>query len=158
MIMWILLGIGLTIILVLSSVAGYYLYLVKRQKEAQKKQKQELKLVAEKKRKEHVRSIVLLSRALIQDEVSLTEASIRINAIASAIDLTEESRETLSVFKQLSEATSHIPILDAWKKLSRSEKNRLEKERLSIEKKYADFVKAAAQKILDGPESLNATF
>jgi hypothetical protein len=40
---------------------------------------------------------------------------------------------------------SHLPILDAWKALPKEEKNRLEKERLSIENKYAEQIQLAAK-------------
>ena len=149
--------IGLFVIFVLACIAGYYLYLLQKQKKAQRLKIEMLQKQAEKRHKENITSILILSRALLQDEVTLTEASIRINSIASVLDLPSDSIDKLSVFKQLAEATVHIPILDQWKKLSRSDKKRFEKERLGIEGKYADFVKASARQILERPEILSTS-
>ena len=142
------------IILVLVGVAGYYLMLLNKQKKAQEKQKREIEALADKKRREHINSVLILSRALLQDEVTLTEASIRIYGLAQILSLNEEGMEKLSVFKQLAEATSHIPILDRWKALSKQDKRRFEKERLSIEDKYRDFVISATKSVLDDPSFL----
>ena len=41
--------------------------------------------------------------------------------------------------------TSHLPILEDWKALSSTDKDRLEKQRLSIEKSHAQAINAAAE-------------
>ena len=60
----------------------------------------------------------------------------------------EEEATLFSVFQQLAEATSHIPILDDWVMLERSEKRRLTAERESIEKNYSEFMQASAKALM----------
>lgn len=149
--MTVLLIIASLIILILAGVAAYYLLEVRKLNQKREQQQREAQARLDKARKENINSVRILSRALKQNEVSYTEASIRINGLAQMLQLDEAKMEKLSVFGQLAQATSHIPILDAWKKLSKQEKRRLEKERLSIEEKYKDFVDAAVNEILETP-------
>ena len=51
------------------------------------------------------------------------------------------------MFLQLAEATAHIPILDDWQMLEKSEKRRLNKERTEIELVYAEFIQAGAEQL-----------
>ena len=64
-----------------------------------------------------------------------------------AQQLTDEFKQdrSIQVFQALAMDASHLPILDAWKALPKDEKNRLEKERISIESKYADQINQAAK-------------
>ncbi len=50
-------------------------------------------------------------------------------------------------FTQLAVATAHIPILDDWAALSKSEKRRLDAERESIESKLPRVYLRSARKI-----------
>ena len=64
-----------------------------------------------------------------------------------AQQLTEDFKQdkSIKVFQELAMEASHLPILDAWKALPKDEKNRLEKQRLSIESQYAEQVQLAAK-------------
>lgn len=141
---WFLAGM---VILGLASVALYYQYLLFRHKKRQEASNREFQKEIAKRRERGVKSILLISRAVLADQVSLTEASIRINAL-SILLMNKRLIEELSVFRQLAEATSHIPILEEWKKLSKKQQRDYETERLKIEENFRDFVLAAANKIV----------
>ena len=139
---------AVAIVVILACVAGYYLFLLRSQNmERQKKMEEVGRLIASN-REKNVKSIIILAKAILQDEVTLTEASIRINSISQSLNLNDEAKEKLSVFSQLATATSHIPILAEWKRLPRKEKLKYDKQRLSTEEKYKDFVVSAAKNII----------
>ncbi len=138
---------AILIVAVLMAVAAYYhVRLFMRSKELSENEEALKQQVAERKQR-NANSIVIISRAVLDDQVTLTEASIRITALAPTLGLDDDILEQLSVFQQLAEATSHIPILDKWKALSKKEKANYTKERESIEAKFEGFVKDAARKI-----------
>jgi hypothetical protein len=141
------LTIGGVIVLLLT---GYALYLglqLKRQKSRRNKAEEERRIELEYNDKEARQSVQIIAKALIQKDVSETEAAMRIGFLSQKITANHDEKTLFSVFQQLAEATSHIPILDDWKALEKSEKNRLTQERTAIESKYSDFIKASAEQL-----------
>jgi|TARA_B110000503_G_scaffold13567_2_gene18429 hypothetical protein len=141
------LTIGGIIVLLLT---GYALYLglqLKRQKSRRNKAEEELRIEFEYNDKEARQSVQIIAKALIQKDISETEAAMRIGFLSQKITANHDEKNLFSVFQQLAEATSHIPILDDWKALEKCEKNRLTQERTAIESKYSDFIKASAEQL-----------
>ena len=101
-----------------------------------------------KKEREARQSLQIIARALIQKDLSETEAAMRISWLAQQIQMSADEAQHLSVFKQLAEATSHIPILDDWAALSKAEKRRLNLEREAIEVNYRDFIQVSAEQLV----------
>ena len=66
----------------------------------------------------------------------VTEASIRISGLAKMLDLDEDERKQYQAFDDLAFATSHIPILADWKRLSSKERYKFTLERETIESKF----------------------
>lgn len=89
-------------------------------------------------------SVQIIARALVQKDLTETEAAMRIAWLSQQIKLSEDEAQQVSVFQQLAVATSHIPILDDWKALSKSEKRRLDAERESIELNFREFIQVSA--------------
>jgi hypothetical protein len=90
-------------------------------------------------------SIRVIAQALLQNDLSPTEAAMRIGFLAQQLTDGFRQDKSIKVFQALAMDASHLPILDAWKALPKDEKNRLEKERLSIESKYSEQVQQAAK-------------
>ena len=143
---------ALVIILVLAAIAGRLVFLVYRQGMARKEKlaaqelaNQQAQLV----QREWInKSIQILAQALHNDELSLTEASIRIAGLLESLDINEEVKAEFSAFFQLRDKTSHIPYLEAWKQLSATEQRKFDIERLQQEATFNDFVMDAAKRIL----------
>ena len=95
------------------------------------------------------KSIIILAKGLVAEELSVTEACLRISWLLAQIDAEARESEAYSVFFQVADATSHIPILEAWKALTREQRKAFDLERLKTEKAFGDFVLAAAKKLLD---------
>lgn len=96
------------------------------------------------------RGIQVLAGALVRDELTLTEGSMRIAYLLNQLDNTAEQKQQYSVFFQLAEATAHIPILDAWQELSVHQRRAYTKEREGIEQAFQVFVLEGAQALLQG--------
>lgn len=89
-------------------------------------------------------SIRVIAQALLQNDLTPTEAAMRIGFLAQQYSPTEDQAPSLQAFQSLAMETSHLPILDAWKALSSQDKQRLEKERLSIEESHSEAIELAA--------------
>ncbi|EGG95423.1 Periplasmic/membrane protein [gamma proteobacterium IMCC1989] len=151
--MWAVLSVVAIIVIV---GLAYYAFTLQTQVNAIEKQKMEkekeqqltLNKQAQEKRDSMNKSIQILARGLDDDQLSKTEASIRIGALLEFLDVDDNVKEEYSAFFQLAEATAHIPILDKWKVLPTKEKLRYDSEREALEEKYGDFVVDASKRII----------
>jgi hypothetical protein len=147
----ILMVIGGLIILVLSVIAARLVYKVlqlKREREEKLKSLEEANQKAQREQREWMnKSIQILAQAVHNDELTLTEASIRISGLLDSLDVDEAIKQEFSAFYQLREKTSHIPYLEAWQNLSRAEQQKFDVERLRYEFTFNDFVMDAAKRI-----------
>ena len=143
----IVLAIG--IVLVLAFIA-YRLQSQVRAMEQRKSQELEELAKQQVKHEQYLQnSIRILSQGIVDKQVTLTEGSIRISVLLDNLKVDDTVKEEFNVFYQLAEATAHIPILDAWKKLSSKERYRFDKERLNAESKFGDFAVDAAKRLKD---------
>lgn len=95
------------------------------------------------------KSIEILARATVIDELTVTEACMRIDYLMQQLHASHRFNLQRQVFTQVAEAAGHIPILDRWQALSAADKKRYTLERLRIEANYRDFVIAACRQLLD---------
>ena len=142
---------GALIVAALAGVAGYLLlklYRLRKQQALRLAEQEQANIVALKSQRERLnKSIQIIAQAVHQDELSLTEASLRISVLLDNLDVSEGVREEFSAFYQLRERTEHIPILEAWQALSRKEQNDFDIERLRHESSFDEFVRDAAVRI-----------
>jgi len=148
MILWLVL-IGAIILIVLSFIAWRLQRRVNKMEGLKVEQQQELEELKENHQQYLNSSIQILAKGIVEEQLTLTEGAIRISVLLDNLKISENHREEYSAFFQLAEATSHIPILDAWKKLPKKEKGRFDKERMSTEEQYKEFVIDAAKRIKD---------
>lgn len=138
-------------VLVVLGLVAYALYLhklLRDKKNADLAVQNELEAQAKEKRDEVNRSIQILAQGCESDQLTLTEASIRIRGLLNSLSVDDTVREEFSAFYQLADATAHIPYLADWKMLEKSEKKRLTAERETLEAQHQDFVRSAAKRIL----------
>lgn len=144
-------AVGLVIVAALAAVALYFWFKVYQQHKTRQEKLKALALANEQAQREQRewlnKSIQILAHALRQDELTLTEASIRIAGLLDSLDVSVEVKTEFSAFYQLREKTNHIPYLEAWRALPASEQRKLDMERLRHEASFNDFVMDAAQRI-----------
>lgn len=135
---------GALLLASLASYAGYLGFMLYRQKVAREQADVELARELKVKESEARESVRIIARALVQNDLTETEAAMRITWLCQQITLSDLEAQQVSVFQQLAHATSHLPILDDWKALSKSDKRRLNKERESIESNFREFTQLSA--------------
>lgn len=149
--LWFFLALGALIILVLSTIAARLVYKVYRQQKEREAKLQALEDANQKAQREQRewlnKSIQILAQALHNDELTLTEACIRITGCLDSLNVQVAVKEEFSALYQLREKTAHIPYLEAWKQLSKAEQNQFDIERLRHESTFNDFVMDAAKRI-----------
>jgi len=142
---------AIIIVMMLATYAAYLGLQLRKQSQEQRALLESLEQARVQKDKEARQSIRIISRALVQKELSDTEAAMRIGFLSQQVMASSAETELFSVFKQLAEATSHIPILDDWANLERTEKRRFTLERERIEKDYSAFILASANELVGIP-------
>ena len=140
-------GVAGVVVVVLAIVAGYFQYRVYKMEQQKKSQQQTLEKLQNDHQQYLKNSIRVLAQGIVDDQVSLTEGAIRISVLLDNLKISDAQREQYSVFFQLAEATSHIPILKEWKQLSKKQKRTFDKERRVIEEKFDPFMIDAATQI-----------
>ena len=143
-----LLVVAALIIFALAVVAGYYVRKLQLAQKAQARQLADLEQAAKDQRQRVNDSIQILARTLLDDGIGLTEASIRIRVLLDALQVEQGVRDEFVAFYTIADKTSHIPILQDWKKLPRKKQFQFEVEMAEIEVEYKDFALDAAQRIL----------
>lgn len=144
----VLVVLAVLIVLALAVYAGYLLLQVKKLRRKQQLAQEELDKQINQKRQEDNSSIQILAEGLKQDQLSLTEASIRIRGLLEILAVDDSIRQEFSAFYQLADATAHIPILAEWKKLSRKQQVAFDLERDRAEQQQKEFVLSAANRII----------
>ena len=135
---------GSLLLIALGIYAGYLSFQLRRQRLVAEGAEKQLAEELASKEAEARQSVQIIARALVQKDLSETEAAMRIAWLSQQIKLSEDEAQQVSVFHQLAVATSHIPILDDWAALSKSEKRRLDSERQSIESNFSEFIQLSA--------------
>jgi hypothetical protein len=147
--MWLIISmLALSFLAFLAIVAFRLQRQVKKAEAIREKQEAEAEEKQQGSRSSMNKSIQILAQSVGTDQISKTEAAIRIGALLEFLGVEESVKEEYSAFFQLAEATAHIPILEKWKALSTKEKLKYDNERLALEDKYGDFVVDAAKRIV----------
>lgn len=139
--------IGLFIIAGLSAYAWSLTRRVRQQDAEREKQREELETQIREQRERVNRSIQVIAQGMLEDQLTLTEGAIRIRVLLESLQVESDIQEEFQAFYLLADATSHIPILDAWKALKIKEKLVYDQEREKLESDHREFVVDAAQRI-----------
>lgn len=148
------LTIGVVIIAVLGCVAIHLQMKVRKQERRRKEVELQQKKKLIERREFAQKSIKILAKATLEDQLTLTETSMRIAAMIQIFPLSEQQQAQHRCFVELAKATAHIPILEEWKKLPKAKKREFDVEREKHEKEYKEFVLDACQSITDDEQYL----
>ncbi|AFU97957.1 DUF2489 domain-containing protein [Simiduia agarivorans] len=143
---WVIVGAG--IVLGLGVYAVYLLLAVRTQQQRQQEKLAEFEALMTDERAKRISSIRILAQGVVDDQLTLTEAAIRITALMDVLGYGSQGRQQFAGLYQLADETLHIPRLQAWKDLAAKDRRRYEAERLQSEEKYRDFVVASARELV----------
>lgn len=129
-------SLGSVIILVL---AGYAWHLFSKLRVLEKEQVQ-ANIAAEEKIKsfqqELINDVRFIARAVLAEQCEITEGVIRIHFLIAKLDPDTWQNEGLKVTRQHYATTLTMPILDAYKALSKQEQFKLDNERFLLEQEH----------------------
>ncbi|MDN3639711.1 DUF2489 domain-containing protein [Simiduia curdlanivorans] len=146
--MMVLLVVAVVIVLGLAAYAAYLLLQVKKQQREQGEKLAELDAFVLDQKEKRVASIRILAQGVLDDQLSHTEAAVRITALLDVLGQGAPARQEHAALYKLTDETLHIPRMADWQALSKADQKRLEKDRLNSEAKYKDFVLASAKTLV----------
>lgn len=136
---------GLLLILLLVAIAGFLHWQLHLRKKRDAIALAEQEVVIAKKRESALKSLHIIAKSYMSEQVELGEAGIRISRLMDVLGLTDAQRTPFKVFDQIHERLSHVPILQDWKALPKKEKFKHLKTIASVEHDFKSFAADAAK-------------
>lgn len=131
-------------LIIIGGLAVYAAVLVNKVKKMQAQQAKELAEQREKQdaqRRFIVDSIHVISANVIDEDLNLSEATIRCKMLLDALLLPEEERRDFQVLEDVFDQIQHFDTHDARKQLSSEERRAQDKERELIESRYQESLR-----------------
>ncbi|WP_299195710.1 DUF2489 domain-containing protein [uncultured Amphritea sp.] len=129
----------------------FILRLLGRQKQRRLDAEEKLKKIAaevSEHRRYIIESLQVIGRAILNEEIPLTEASIRCKVLLDNLDPQLAQSDAYIVFNEVFEQSKHIPRMEAWKKLRGPEKLEYIAHMEALESDYSHKVNSAAECLL----------
>lgn len=139
---WLVIG-GLLLIFILAGYAAWLWYRVWRNRQRQLQQRHERNTrLAE--------DIRILARGLVEDQIPLIEAAIRIKVLLDNYSGPRRADLDVQVFADIYDATAHIPTHQAWKDLPLVRRHEHEQLMAELEQQHRGQLQQAARALLGG--------
>lgn len=133
---------GLLIIVALSAYAGWLWYRVHRNSRARR----ELDIS---RHQALFEGLEVLARALLQGQMNVTEAALRMAALLDNMDPDPQPATDLAAIHRLADAAMHLRIGARREELGRAERREEDEQREKLEAEQGDAVLAAAERLLE---------
>lgn len=148
---WALGVLGVAIIAVLSVIA-WRMWRQVWQNEARIKAYQEEVTANEQKRLDHIHeSLNVIAAAVLDDQVRVAEAGIRMAVLLSNLPLSCDSKHRFAPVFEIYNRTQHIPTHSKWNALDKKQKRSFERELRALEREFQDRVLEIANYIKENP-------
>lgn len=143
MFQWLLIVIGL------AMSAALIFYIVKRSGELKRRRREQQRRdkSQRQRRQDAIQSVRVLAMTIEQDQVDLSEASIRIHGLLQVLapDLLEQ--HPYRIFREMAEETAHMPTHEKRQESDKRFIQRLDLQRAALEEKHASTIREAASAI-----------
>lgn len=146
-ILTLLLVLALLVIAVLTIVAVRMTRLARQAERAQKARQAALAQQQTEVRRERERSLHVIARALLEDQVEMSEACLRLAHLIEALEWSAADRADYGAILAMAAAVDHIPTHDEWLTLSAAERRAFERQMATIEADHDEAVRAAARRL-----------
>ncbi|MCO4800119.1 MAG: DUF2489 domain-containing protein [Colwelliaceae bacterium] len=130
------------IIIALAIYAGKLLLQLKRQNTLQKQAEIDKQNALKKHDKKIIDSVIIIVRAMKEEQCDISEGCWRLSVLLDSLKTSQDHSLQFPAIFELYTAIKHMPILDARKNLEKRERMKLDLERVKIEAKLSDSVKA----------------
>lgn len=143
----VLVGLAALVIVLLAGVAIFLHWQLHLRKKRAAQQEAQLAAEIQKKRQEAANSLRFIAQSYLAEQVELAEAGIRISRLLDFLAANQQQRSPYRVFDEIHQRLKHIPILQAWKDLSKQERRNHTKLINEVENEFKDFAAAAAKEL-----------
>lgn len=96
-------------------------------------------------------SIRVIAQCMIDEQVELSEGSIRIKVLLDHVAPELHDHPTFKIFNTMYEATAHMPTHQARKQTDKKLIRKLDKERFKLEDQYKNDILAASRELVSRP-------
>lgn len=96
-----------------------------------------------------VEDIRFIARAILAEQCELTEGVMRIHYLINGLDGATWQRDELQAMRALQRATAGMPILDAYKALSKKQQFQLDTERYRLEQEHQQAIHQELNWLID---------
>ena len=134
-------------LIIIASLAGYAWHLTRQVKRAQQQTEQQQQQEAaqaahnlRQKQLELVTDIRFIARSVLAQQCEITEGVLRIQYLMNGLDPDAWQLSELHHVRAHYDATRHMPILDAYKKLSKKEQFKIDQQRWTLEKQHQEAI------------------
>lgn len=146
-----LVSIGVVVIVVLAVIA-WRLWQQVWDKEKQLQAHQEEVKANAQKRLDHIHeSLNVIAAAVLDDQVRVAEAGIRMAVLLDNLPLSCDSKHRFAPFFEIYNRSRHIPTHSKWEALEKKERRAFEKELWQLEQEFDAQVKELARYIKENP-------
>lgn len=139
---------ALLVLAALAAVAAWLWWRVRRLERERSVRAEALALQQEELRMERERGLVVIARALLADQVGVSEACLRFSYLMDALEWSEQRRQPYGEVDQVAQAVAHIPTHTAWKALPPPARLNFEVEMVAIEERHGEGVRRAAERLV----------
>jgi len=127
----------------------YYISIKSRELKSHRHQQQLLAAEHESKKTFLIDSIKVLATTILDDQVELSEGSIRIKVLIDHLDASLHEKAEFKVFEDMYLAMQHMPTHQARKDTDKHFIHKLDQQRFSLEQKHRNEIRTAAKALLD---------
>lgn len=138
----------LLLVIAFAIIGALVWYALKLQKQVRAREA-EKEAVVHQARVKTLENIHLISRALLDEQVDVMEASLRLRALIDIIEPEWFLLDEVKVFAEISGKGSHLATHQARKELPKQERMKQDVERLSLEAEYHEAAYAGARWLLE---------
>lgn len=145
---FVLLVAAAAVVLPLTVVAGRLWWRVRHQEHAARERAAALTSLQAERRDERERGLRVIAQALLDGQVGVSEACLRLDYLMAALEWPETTRADYQAIGVVAEAVRHIPTHDAWRALPPVERLDYEVQMVAVEERHEAGVRVAAERLL----------
>jgi hypothetical protein len=140
--------VALLVIAVLSVVAVRMTRLVRAAERAQQERLAAQAQQQAETRRQRERGLRVIGMALLDDQVGISEACLRLAWLIEALEWSAAERSEYGAILDVAAAVDHIPTHERWQALPATERRDFERQMAEIEAAHADAVREAVRRLL----------
>ena len=146
-----LIFIAITILLILSCIAAYYLIKLRKVKKQQQEQIAENQQAWLKRQQELVADLRFIASSMLQGQCEITEGCMRLKVLMDHLDKELALKTEFQTLQFYYQQTIDMPHHEAYKSLSRKQQFSWDKKRFALEEKYRDQILVEANHLVQFP-------